>query len=855
MSWFKTSLTCSLLLTLAAVFTFAYPDSASADPSASRAESIITEIDLGESSFRLINNRPAIPTDGGYLFTVEITPGDDLISVNLHFQLMREEDGWPFHYFGDPIYIERDTADDDEVDESDQDDADSTATRRIAQPEVIHHELRRRTGDHLDGLGMHEGVYYVAVIVTITTDEGTESATLRDLLVVYDPAQPKLNMMPVVQISAVPARDIEGNFLSSPATGAFEERRALLESVSDWVHRNQQARLTLAISPLFLEDLYDVSQGLSYYIDPNAASGTNNGTNNGSNGNTGSNGSNGNGDSNSGDFEEANGSAIPAYNLRAIAIESDAAVSSARTLEALRIAYGTGRLTIAVQGYADPNFAVLSALDLEDDIAQHYDLGCQVIQDVLGIEPSAITVPWSNNRLNVNNINAMVDLLPLSAISPGTREDRPRFVGASTTARFGTSAALTEDSSMFGFQPLARTDGVDIIMADYDLSTALSTEASRAQFISELLELRQNVELVPVLVRAHDDIDPVTTLIDNLDRISHYDWISLVDGGFTPDAGMPTAPLLDAQTLANSIRSAPTSIVPPANPFEHAGPLSDSIQALQSSRNAFLGLHGSLYQALPSEDLDTANQFEVYNRASLAAFAGPGTEVRLVANEISILTSAVEGIDLARQVNASVDYWFDGLSLEVQSMNFSGSGGLLPVGIENNSEHDFYLTVRYVSPGHTIIIYPEYTYQAFMQGETFLEPAIELRNISSGLVDVQLWAGNYLIAEENVRVSATYIDRIVIIVLVVLAGAGLALFVWKRTQSKDDTKAEVVHGHAGGDDQEGVSDLSDLDAVLDAELDAALLQHLPQPEDENQSESLGENPDEDPMRQGPYKES
>jgi len=799
MSWFKTSLTCSLLLICAAIFAFAHPQMAHADPNLAnpdRAESIITEINLGGSHFRLTTDRSAIPTDGGYSFTVEITPSADLISVNLHFQLMREEDGWPFHYFGDSVYIERDTGgNDDDNDGGDGSDerprTATTATRRIYQPEVIEHVLQRRTGDHLDGLGMREGVYYVAVIVTVTTEEGSESATLRDLLVVYDPAQPTLNMMPVVQLSALPARNVNGIFLNNPGTGVFEERRATLEALSDWVSSNPNVRLTLAISPLFLEELYKVSQGFSYIRPLN--NGAHDNSSNGNNDNSGYSGENGSDEATEGDTEDI---ATPTYYVRELPAESNIATNSARTIDALRSAYDTGRLTITAQGYADPDYAVLSALGLADDLPEHYELGREVIQTVLGIEPSNITVPWSNNRLSANNISTIVDMLPLSvgpsdpavpsAAHAAPSLQHPRVVGSSAGAAFGSSTALTEDGSMLRFQPLVRTETADIVMACDDLSTALSTEVSRARFISELLEARQNTELVPILVRAHNDMEPVTMLIDNLDRISRYNWLDLVDGEFTPHDEIEPIVLLDPQTIADMTRSAP-SLAPPPEPFRQVAPLPGSIQSLQAGRKAFLGLQDALQEEFFEVDEAAADEFDQYSRKSLAAFAGPGTEVRLLADGISVSTSGIDGIVLSQQVNDYVDYWFDGITLEVQSMNFSGSGGLLPITVENNSGHTFYLTVRYISPGQSIIVYPEYTNQAFPQGETFLEPTVELRNIVSGPVDVQLWAGDYLITEESVRVSATYVDRIVIIVLVVLAGAGLAFFIWKRTRDKAET--------------------------------------------------------------------
>jgi hypothetical protein len=80
---------------------------------------------------------------------------------------------------------------------------------------------------------------------------------------------------------------------------------------------------------------------------------------------------------------------------------------------------------------------------------------------------------------------------------------------------------------------------------------------------------------------------------------------------------------------------------------------------------------------------------------------------------------------------------------------------------------------------------PEYVSLNLLPGESFLEPDVELRNIVSGSVNVQLWANGYLLGYENVRVSATYADRIAIIVLVALAGTALAFYIWKRVSKQE----------------------------------------------------------------------
>jgi len=734
-------------LTLAAVFTAilasALPQTAYADPNTGRAESIIREIDLGESTFRLITDRPAIPTDGAYSYIVEITPGADLVSVNLHFQLMREENGWPFHYFGDSIYIERPETDTDNNDAEQNVDAatenrrvfeevveesgqDASANANNAEPEVIHHILQRRSADNLVGLGMVEGIYYVAVIVTATTDAGAESATLQDLLVVYDPEKPSLNLMPVVHLNALPSRDANGVFLSNPQTGVFEKRRSTLEKLSDWINANQRASLTLALSPLFLEELNAVSLGFDYYIAETSLNGS-----------------------------EATPTAYSDETTN-IPAESEVSQAAIRTIDSLRSALSTGRLILTTQGYADPNITVLEALGLLDEFETHVNLGQEVTNEVLGEETPPIVVPWADH-LSEESLATLQNVFT-----------QPRIIVDSNLAEQDSSGYVIDLSSGEDDEVAASTlatrfsyEESEILVADANLSSAMSVDGSRAAFIQQLLDLREGTEVKPVLFQASEEMSGLSILIENLELLSRYNWVSLKPGDLP----------LDAATNANSASFSPQI------PSEESN-VADAATELQAARDALMGLSSAFVE--PSiEDLE---EFEGYYRASFASFAGPGVPVSTIRNSVNLSDPAPECLALARHIQSYVDNWFEGLAIDAQPITFSGASGVLPITVQNASGHSFALDVRYQTPGPNVMIYPEYASQTFAAGESFLEPVVELRNIVSGSVDIRLMAGDHLIAEESVRVSATYADRIAIIVLVALAGTGLAFYVWRRVQ-------------------------------------------------------------------------
>ena len=756
----------SLLAIIIVVVTFfaaSNPPHAFANPSPDRQEPFISEITLGNSTFRLSTDSPAIPLGENYSYLVEITPGADLISVNLHIELRHGEDGEPFHYLGDAVYIERgleygageDANNDAGRYSIENNQAESVQPAEPAQPEVVRHILQPRAGTSLSAIGITEGVYHVAVIVTATTDEGFESATLRDLLVVYNPEKPRLQLMPVVHLSALPLRNGEGVFTENPATSLFEERRAALEAITAWIQANPQTQLILAISPLFLDELNSVAQGQAYFTVHN---GNGNEDGNGSENGNGNNESTDNSDSSN----EINGSSEDIANdsgendsyhddnIRQIPADSPLAQKTAHTLESLQNAHQTGRLVITTQGYADPNPAVLNALNLSGDIRLHYLEGLSTLEDVLGFEASAITVPWTEHLCS-EYLSALEDVLPQSVVIVDS--DTRGFSYQASNGQESTPLLRIPESAAYG-------GGSEIIIANAGLSNSMSSSGNKAQLINRLLEQRQETPFIPLLIRCYGDTKVVSELLDNLDMLLRYPWVYLTN---------------DTTSAAAQITSLNFEN------FEVMDTIPSATKELSSMRTALRGLERALHEP-EAEDMEELSHWQ---QISLRSFAGPGIGISTIGNELLIAPPAPESTELATQVYSYVEGWFSPLELHAQPITFSGSGGMLPVTVLNSSDQSFYLDVRYVGPGRNIMIEPERTHQLFPSGETFLEPSIELRNIISGSIDIQLWAGGHLVAEESVRVSATYADRIAIIVVVALAGTGLAFYVWRRVSSNN----------------------------------------------------------------------
>lgn len=702
---------------------------AALEPELLDSEVFIPEVSIGDSNFRLSTTSSSIPTDGKYSYTVEIAPGRALKSVNLRFELYRKDELRPFHYFNQNVIVRqsetasRGSASSPGSQNRQPSDHESEGNGANGSAKVIRQVLERKNGQGLENLGMSEGIYRVACVVTTTTDSGQEdAATLRDLLIVYDPSVGTHKVVPVLHLNALSERRADGVFARDLQAGLFEARRGLLESIATWIVNNEGAHLTLAVSPLLLEEVAVAAEGYSY-------------VNGGS-------------------------EAIP------VTAEEGAAPACLRTLESLRAAVATERLTITAQGYSDPDMGALDVVGLDADVIEQYELGTEVLTQVLGVAPGNVTVPW---RSSLGEKTAARLL-----------EERPgaHIVVQSDTLNLELPRGKTTDASVLIYSV---GDEGKVVLADAASSDLLTTPQVGA-LIRGMLDVRRQSACSVMLLECPDNDGGLAAIAKNLPYLSRYDWIQTINAS---DDVLEQKDVVSAGKAG--FRTPQYSDVLPAG-------MSELVKARQQAQ--------ALAESLAEPDENAQSDIAFARALSLRAEAGSGMGLRVsekagssgskseITAHVSELNAASLTLALAAQERCGL--WFEPIAIKSQPITFSGSSGKLPITVINGTQGLLLVTVRLIPPGNPdnpfIIVDPAETVQLLRPNETFLEPSVELRNVVSGTVTVQVLAGNYVITEETVRVSATFADRIAIIVVVALAGTALTIYVWRRVKKEERTE-------------------------------------------------------------------
>lgn len=195
----------------------------------------------------------------------------------------------------------------------------------------------------LADIGLDPGVYRVEL--EVSSDSGTE-IKVESSLTVYDPGMAAVPVALVLRVSDRPAADFEGRYSGDPAATAGA--RDSVAAVARWITSNANARATLAIPPMLLEEWRDLADGYEY---------------------------------------------TPEGGSETVESSPADAAAYAEMLNALAIAEGTGRLELTRQGYSDPDLSALVRAGLEDDIGAQYQEGAASLLAALETTASTGTVP------------------------------------------------------------------------------------------------------------------------------------------------------------------------------------------------------------------------------------------------------------------------------------------------------------------------------------------------------------------------------------------------------------------------------------------------------------------------------
>jgi hypothetical protein len=198
----------------------------------------------------------------------------------------------------------------------------------------------------MSDLRLAPGAYPMQFEVRVSQDGEIAEKTVETELLVYDSARARLPFALCARVSGQPLTDPQGRFVADPAR--YTRARDDVTAIAAWVTTEPEARITLAVSPLLLDEWTRIATGYDL-VGPEGST------------------------------------SFPA--------DGPTATSYAATIRLLKQAVETGRLELTTHGYADPDLSALATHGMIQDVDAHYAKGFSVTQSAVETTPSTGTVP------------------------------------------------------------------------------------------------------------------------------------------------------------------------------------------------------------------------------------------------------------------------------------------------------------------------------------------------------------------------------------------------------------------------------------------------------------------------------
>ena len=125
------------------------------------------------------------------------------------------------------------------------------------------------------------------------------------------------------------------------------------------------------------------------------------------------------------------------------------------------------------------------------------------------------------------------------------------------------------------------------------------------------------------------------------------------------------------------------------------------------------------------------------------------------------------------------DEVLDGVSIAAKDITLSGTKGEVPVSVINQNEGDLTVTLKTVSDD-LVVDDAAADMVTLRPSENLYSIPVDLGSALSGTLRVQVWSDDLLIDEQDVRVQASYLDRLAIIGGVTIILVGMLLFIRRR---------------------------------------------------------------------------
>ncbi|MBK5211948.1 MAG: hypothetical protein JJE36_06545 [Coriobacteriia bacterium] len=411
---------------------------------------------------------------------------------------------------------------------------------------------------------------------------------------------------------------------------------------------------------------------------------------------------------------------------------SQTAENYAATLTSLRMALDSGTVTIGMLGYSDPDVSSLTDIGLIRDIPLQYGQATSTLsplsKNVSSFETS-VTAPLGQ-KINSTTLDELKNAKQIATVvDENAVTNKPDTIGRFSNNLIG----LVADGDMS--TKIVSKETIDVVGAIFE---KYSTENRKILIIHGVVSNETQAAQV----------------VDNIGLLLEQPWIKFATlGDITPKSTdkLPKLKLIEKKKIE------PTS----------------TDRAIKAARKQSEGLIFAL-----SESVESLNA----RQDSLIAENGSS----LVESGQTLKQSL--RLAYAEKAQKTANDIFSKITLKVSPVTLSGNKGSVPITINNDTTKEVRVTLTYGAERNMTINAKKKQVITLPPKETFVEPDVTIQNAVSAPLTIKLTAGNYAICEKSVDISASYIDTIVIVVIVVLAGLGLVAFIYKRVKKADPEK-------------------------------------------------------------------
>lgn len=426
-----------------------------------------------------------------------------------------------------------------------------------------------------------------------------------------------------------------------------------------------------------------------------------------------------------------------------IAVEAESPVprAYAGALEIIARAVGTGRLELMTVGYALPDLGASDATDVATDLEAHLSRGQSACLAALETTPAAVLYPG-------------LGLLPAGTFEMLEGRDLRGCVVA------GASLETTPTGGTGAYAVAGAGGGLVALLLD-----AWSSEGLRAGETSAVVDavFTRSISATPTApVIADVALGPgypsrTEDLVEDLAALASAPWLRYA-----------TASEALSAPVSGEVRLPDT--VPPL-PDAPVGFRQEVAEARMAS-DAFLRAVG-----INDPDGQLANDLSLIAQSVL--WAGPDLNWGPADRGRAIAASA-------EQRSRAV---LDSLSLVGSDITLSGTSGEVPISIRNASEKNLVLTLDVSGRGVDAGPLPPEGVQVRPQ-DNFVSVPVDLGQSLQGDLRIELKAGDVVLDELEVKVRASFLDRLVIIGGAAIVLVGMLLFIRHRVRSA--TRADTM---------------------------------------------------------------